>query len=103
MCSSTKEVSIYVQAAVDEIMTYTIGRAYTVVEFFVRLINEGGKTRKVPRQMSTASYPIYSNEAVDTLAITLISESIPCWRGTKNGSMVALATRWWCLLDCRRP
>src|SRR6218665_1996400 len=45
---------------------------------FIRLINEGGETRKVPRQISTTSHP--SNEVLETLAITFICESIPCRR-----------------------
>jgi len=45
-------------------------------EFSSRLINEGGKTRKVLRQISTTSHP--SNEAVKTLAITFIYESVLC-------------------------
>src|SRR6218665_1696419 len=84
MCSSTKGVTRF--RLVDEIMTWDVCRVvrYGPEEFSIRFINKGGKTRKVPRQISTTSHP--SNEALETLAITFICKSIPCRRGIKNGS-----------------
>ena len=61
-------------------------------EFSIRFMNEGGETRTVPRQISTTLHP--SNEAVETLAITFICESIPCWRGIRNGSNCTVVAHW---------